>query len=286
MARPSTSPLPLPFMLPPDPNNLRGLERAVWTLRNALYVVQHVWPFVLVLVVPVVVGGALLFQSALPAPSIVGPPMAAPPAAVSQSGSAWGGGGPAPASLLVDSTPAGATVIIDGDSVGTTPIRVEVERAGAYHLSLRHAGFAPADTLVDVDPAARVAVQLRLRATGAEPRMAAEVVTIAAPAPAPAPASARETAGAAPAAPRPTPPVPVANGSVDVSVYPWGTISIDGVVRRRDTDVSFQESLPPGAYRIRAEHPALGAREQTVQVQPGRATRVTFDLNAGSGAAP
>lgn len=68
-------------------------------------------------------------------------------------------------------------------------------------------------------------------------------------------------------------------GTLVVVVRPWGSIYVDGVLRARDTDVSFEAPLPVGRHEIRVEHPELGTRERTVEVQPGRTTSASFDLN-------
>lgn len=67
-------------------------------------------------------------------------------------------------------------------------------------------------------------------------------------------------------------------GRVAILVRPWGSIYIDGVLVKRDTDVQHTASLSPGAHSIQIRHPVLGVRERTVQIQPNETTRVIFDL--------
>ncbi len=68
-------------------------------------------------------------------------------------------------------------------------------------------------------------------------------------------------------------------GTVVVVVRPWGSVYIDGVLRARETDLSFEATLPPGRHQIRVEHPELGTQERTIEVQPHRTTSAVFDLN-------
>lgn len=254
----------------PDPYSLTAAEKAVSALQHGVFVLQHVWPLVLVLGVPLAVGGALLVDAYAGSEEVV---------ELLPSGTAVGGGGPAASSLLVASDPSGATVRVDGDSVGATPVSLGDLRAGEYRVVVEAAGFVRADTLVRVAPASGVAVALRLRPLGGEPLLPAETTVVEAVPAVPAPAP----EGPAPVAPEPAEPVAPATGSVEVTVRPWGTITIDGAVRQRDTDVTFREALPAGVHRIRVEHPTLGAREQSVRIRPGRTVPLSFDLNPPGG---
>ena len=260
----------------PDPYDLTITERLVGAVRHAAFVLQHVWPLVLVVGVPVAVGGAFLYRSYTDAGPVSRPVTTA---------SAWGGGAadrPATASILVASEPSGATVYVDGDSVGTTPLNVGGLPAGDHRVAVVTAGFAGSDTLVTLVRGSDAVVQVRLAPAGQELPPEAEVVQIEpSPPSAPGPGS---PGAAPPPASVPAPAAPAPTGRIEVTVLPWGTISIDGGIRRRDTDVAFEESLAPGPHVVRVEHPTLGAREQTVRVQAGRTSSVTFDLNGPAGA--
>ncbi len=250
----------------PDPYSLTAAEKVVSALHHGVFVLQHVWPLVLVLGVPLAVGGALLYDAYAGAEEV---------AELPPSATAVGGGTPAASSLLVASDPPGATVRVDGDSVGATPVSLGDLRAGEYRVVVEAAGFARADTLVRVALASGVAVALRLRPLGGEPLLPTETTVVEA-----SPVAAPEALLPPPAATEPVPaqPAPV-TGSVEVTVRPWGTISVDGAVRQRDTDVTFREALSPGTHRVRVEHPTLGVRELVVRVRPGQTVPLSFDLN-------
>lgn len=65
---------------------------------------------------------------------------------------------PAWAEVAVDSRPAGAEVLVDGESLGQTPATVEVLQ-GERTLTLRLAGFADAQRLLDVTPGQRLTLE-------------------------------------------------------------------------------------------------------------------------------
>ncbi|MEO0559371.1 MAG: PEGA domain-containing protein [Bacteroidota bacterium] len=77
--------------------------------------------------------------------------------------------------------------------------------------------------------------------------------------------------------------VPVAGpGALQVLVQPWGTIYIDGVLHKRNTDVVYRTELPSGAHEIRVEHPTFGTRTRQVTIQAGESLREVFDLTTGT----
>ncbi len=68
-------------------------------------------------------------------------------------------------------------------------------------------------------------------------------------------------------------------GTLSVVVRPWGTIYVDDVLRARETDVKFEATLPVGRHHIRVEHPELGVRERTVEIESRGTASVVFDFN-------
>jgi hypothetical protein len=69
--------------------------------------------------------------------------------------------------LVVESTPAGATVLLDGAEVGTTPLRMEGVASGKHGLELRLADHASALRGFDNTDGKRTEVKATLPATGA-----------------------------------------------------------------------------------------------------------------------
>ena len=72
-----------------------------------------------------------------------------------------------------------------------------------------------------------------------------------------------------------------APGTLEVLARPWGTIYIDGVLQKRNTDIVFRTQVSPGRHEIRVVHPTFGTRTRSVSVGPGQSTMEVFDLTEG-----
>jgi hypothetical protein len=68
-----------------------------------------------------------------------------------------------PGTLTVESTPAGAEVLVDGEPVGTTPLELQVA-AGAHAIVLRLPGHVDEERRVVVEPGDTSSLELRLAA--------------------------------------------------------------------------------------------------------------------------
>ncbi|GAB5533887.1 MAG: hypothetical protein Rubg2KO_01360 [Rubricoccaceae bacterium] len=71
-------------------------------------------------------------------------------------------------------------------------------------------------------------------------------------------------------------------GTLQILAQPWGTIYIDGVLHKRNTDVMYRTELPSGTHEIRVEHPTFGTRTRQVTIHPGQSAREVFDLTVGT----
>ncbi len=163
-------------------------------------------------------------------------------------------------SVRVTSAPAGATVRIDGRSVGRTPLRMGNLQPGSHGVVVERRGYEPTALQVEVAAGADSEVAVSLR---------------------PAPPA---TAQPSPARPAPDVSAPAAaTGIVEVLVRPWGRIVIDGVPRTQESDVLYRTSLPVGEHRIEALHPTLGSKTLTVRVTGSGRVRVEFDLATSDG---
>jgi hypothetical protein len=83
----------------------------------------------------------------LPAERVARGSAPAGPAAVEATGS-----------LVVESRPAGATVVVDGRSVGVTPVTITPVTPGRHSVRLERAGYRPWVTTIDVQAGARARV--------------------------------------------------------------------------------------------------------------------------------
>jgi hypothetical protein len=157
---------------------------------------------------------------------------------------------PLPGVLSVQSEPAGARVFVDGVLRGVTPLRLPLE-PGRYQVRLEKDGYAPSRRSAEVAPRQTAAVVAALQAA-APPAPAGEAVT-----------------GAA---------VPSGEGTLQVSVRPWGHVFVDGERWLSQVSHTRRLTLPAGEHVVVAEHPGLGRREQRVTVSPGQTARFDADL--------
>ena len=67
-------------------------------------------------------------------------------------------------SLVVDSRPSGARVVVDGRAVGVTPVTIPALSAGTHTVRIERAGYAPVATTTRVEPGARARVAVTLTA--------------------------------------------------------------------------------------------------------------------------
>ena len=72
-----------------------------------------------------------------------------------------------------------------------------------------------------------------------------------------------------------------APATLEVLARPWGTIYIDGVLQKRNTDIVFRAQVSPGTHEIRVVHPTFGTRTRTVTIGSGQSTMEVFDLTEG-----
>ena len=132
--------------------------------------------------------------------------------------------------------------------------------------------------------ATKAAATAAVTAIAAQPSTSAVALTDASASAAPSsePKDPKPKKNGAPT-PRPTAndndPVPDASspGTLQVTVSPWGNVSVDGVPR--GTTPIGPISLPPGPHTVSVTNPDLGAsRSATVKVVAGKQATVGFDL--------
>ena len=166
--------------------------------------------------------------------------------------------------IRVTSTPSGATVVVGGRQMGTTPLSIRGVAPGRHDVSILRSGYESVTRSVTVrgDGVFETAVDLRRAGEAPQASRAAAPRQEAAP-PRSAPASAPQT------------------GELEVLVRPWGQIVINGSIHQRESDVLYRTALPPGTHRVVVSHPQLGSQERTVAVTAGSSVRVEVDLSEG-----
>lgn len=208
-------------------------------------------------------------------------------------------------SMSVLSTPSLATVRIEFDSVGVTPMTASIPQAGSYLLTISKSGYATLDTVVTVRPGDHPLYRIKLRSSNLAaikgtdraaletdrppaPRRAATLRNRRSETAAPlTPPSSQQEPRAERTAPdestepssRPEAAPTEVTGTLEILVRPWGTIYINGELHRSDTDMLYSVQLPPGSHEVRVIHPSLGRSQRTVRVSPDSKERLIFSLD-------
>lgn len=161
------------------------------------------------------------------------PPKAPTPGKAAQSGSLW-----------VTATPE-ATVYLDDERVGTTPLRLPRVSAGKHALRLRAAGFASAEREVKVLAGQEAKVSLSLEKATPEPSVE---------------------------------PPRRASGALAISSKPEASVFIDGDAAGRTPWRGA--ALPVGSRLIEVREPGYVAQSRRVEVRDGAEASASFELVA------
>ena len=223
-----------------------------------------------------------------------------------------GGGSPEnpSATLSLATAPAGATVLVNGDTAGTTPVKDYSFEAGVAQLQVRKSGFTPLDTTLKADAGTQISlqgVQLERPAqasaaspessgTEAAPDESSEATSSpsgdpSGPASTPtasaeptegketAPSSsASESGEGAPASEEAPSSEPTSSeaastpamGTVSVTAKPSGTVLIDG-----EKKTGSRIEVPVGEHTVTCRHSDRGAVETTITVEEGQSETLT-----------
>jgi serine/threonine protein kinase len=136
--------------------------------------------------------------------------------------------------LTVYSQPSGASVLLDGNPIGSTPISEKDLKEGSYLVSLKKVGFEEYTTNVKIS----------------QNRLASVSKTL----------------------------VPL-KGILKILIRPWGSIYVDGILQKKDTNIQFETTLPVGPHKIKALHPALGEWEKQIKIESSRPADYVIDFN-------
>ena len=67
-------------------------------------------------------------------------------------------------------------------------------------------------------------------------------------------------------------------GKISLLVKPFGSIYIDGELRKKDTDIRFLTELPVGSHDIRVEHPSFGVWQKQLNIEANTQLDVPIDF--------
>ncbi len=212
----------------------------------------------------------------------------------------------APDVLTLSSSPEGATVLLDGDSLGPTPLDLLPWRANKpVSLRLQKVDFFSVDTTLvltdavfplafDLAPLARLS--LDVTPTDAAVLLDGEPVAPADRARLEVPPGEHQLQitrggyesvdvaitvqqGDNPLLAYPLKAVSAETGTLTVLVQPWGDIYVDGQVRQRETDRQYKTSLSAGRHLVRVVHRDYGTWEEEVSIPADGLREVTVDFN-------
>ena len=68
-------------------------------------------------------------------------------------------------------------------------------------------------------------------------------------------------------------------GLVAISVLPWGSIYIDGVLMKEETNTLFQVGLIPGRHNIHVAHPIYGVWDKEISLSDGETLSLPVNFN-------
>jgi hypothetical protein len=294
MEEPRDRPLWIPPEPPPPPTGWRRIP--YWFRRYGFSIT----------VLLLLAGIAALFYWNPHAPTPAFPPLSSPSTASPSRATTPDRPVAGSARLSVQSRPAGASVWLNGDSLGVTPLIGDSVRAGVYLLSVRHDGFYDTDTVAVVRPGTAPSVQVRLIerafAAGRSPqsppsRPARPQPTSPSPGspPSDSPASGSPdtrasgsgspTAGSSPGeSPSRTAPAAASSptGSLALASTPAGAaIFLDGAPR--GTTPQQIDDLPAGTYAVRIERDGFVPWTDSVAVGAQTVRRIQPELTPQTG---
>jgi serine/threonine protein kinase len=159
------------------------------------------------------------------------------------------------ARLSLSSSPAGATVVIDGTPVGTSPLADYSLSPGITPVSLVLTGFKTKDTTITAAAGENLSLALSLEKIPAEP---------------PPPVT-RNTESVER---EPVPSVkgstsPVVPATLIVQVFPSGSVMVDGVAKADDARRRTEVQVQAGKRIVTFNHPRYGSKSFTVDLRSG-----------------
>lgn len=204
-----------------------------------------------------------------------------PPINVSSSNETEAGGADSTtgmAHVTVQSSPSGAAVRVNGDSIGTTPLLDHALRRGVYMFSVRAEGHFRADTVVTLKEGTTPTFQLALQARpGADTSSDESSPDPPAPDPRPTPVASAPDEDDPPQADESP-----ALGTLYVTSTPEGALVTIGETEQGRTPVSVSR-LPVGEKSITLSLDGYEPWSTTVAVQQDTTRQVQADLQPRSG---
>jgi len=71
----------------------------------------------------------------------------------------------------------------------------------------------------------------------------------------------------------------VSQGNLNISIQPWGSIYIDGQLKKKDTNIKYSSVLPAGEHTVKVIHPLYGNWEKVIHVRDGETINIPVNFN-------
>jgi serine/threonine protein kinase len=71
----------------------------------------------------------------------------------------------------------------------------------------------------------------------------------------------------------------VSQGNLNISIQPWGSIYIDGQLKKKDTNIKYSSVLPAGEHTVKVVHPLYGDWEKVFHVRDGETINIPVNFN-------
>lgn len=185
-----------------------------------------------------------------------------------------------PALATFTTSPDGVTILVDGDSIGTSPVTDHRLAGGAYILSFDHERYFRRDTLIVVDggSAPSYAFQMRSRDPAEElARLEGRALPSSPPASSPQPSPQPQPRSEPEPEPEPEP----ALGTLVISSQPDGaTVALDGEAVGT-TPVSVDR--PEGTYTVEVRQEGYRTHTSTIDISAGDTRTQVASLEALTG---
>lgn len=269
-----------PRWVPYNPPPLEGWEWVKYWIRRLSF------PFFLILFVAGL-AGAYYWSTQGGLPVRGDQQISVQPSTVGEGQESDGSQSSGRAQVSFQSSPAGAAILVNGDSIGTTPLTNRTLTSGTYMVSVRAEGHFRADTVVAIEGGSSSILQFSLRTRPGMESQTAE----SSPAPEPTDqesASASPTTSPSPttSAPPTSEPTPASQsptyGALHVTSTPSGALVTVAGTERGRTPVSIDQ-VPLGEQQLAVALDGYTQWNSQVEVQADSTHEINVTLDPQTG---
>ncbi len=68
-------------------------------------------------------------------------------------------------------------------------------------------------------------------------------------------------------------------GNLNISIQPWGSIYIDGQLKKKDTNINYASILRAGEHTVKVVHPLYGDWEKVIDIRDGETINIPVNFN-------